>query len=125
MAVLASLVGFCHLVGGFSNRQLVQRTTALLDAPYATREATYDLRRLKRKGLILKTPHSHRYQLTPLGRRVAVLFTKTYGRVLAPGLILLDPKLPNHLKRRSPLATAWRQLDSALEDFTNRQLLAA
>src|SRR6476659_3935001 len=35
---------------GFSNRQLVQRTTALLDAPYATREATYDLRRLKRKG---------------------------------------------------------------------------
>src|SRR6476646_816337 len=50
MAVLASLVGFCHLVGGFSNRQLVQRTTALLDAPYATREATYDLRRLKRKG---------------------------------------------------------------------------
>jgi hypothetical protein len=28
------------------------------------------------------SPHSHRYQLTPLGRRVAVLFTKTYGRVL-------------------------------------------
>ena len=93
--------------------------------PYATRQATYDLRWLKCKGLILKTPHSHRYQLTPLGRRVAVLFTKTYWRVLAPGLILLDPKLPNHLKRRSPLATAWRQLDSALEDFTNRQLLAA
>ncbi len=125
MAVLASLVGFCHLVEGFSNRQLVQHTTALLDAPYPTRQATYDLRRLKRKGLILKTPHSHRYQLTPLGRRVAVLFTKTYGRVLAPGIILLDPKLPNHLKRRSPLATAWRQLDGTLDDFTNRQLLAA
>ena len=60
--------------------------------PYATRQATYDLRWLKCKGLILKTPHSHRYQLTPLGRRVAVLFTKTYWRVLAPGLILLDPK---------------------------------
>lgn len=125
MAVLASLVGFCHLVEGFSNRQLVQHTAALLDAPYATRQATYDLRRLKRKGLILKTPHSHRYQLTPLGRRVAVLFTKTYGRVLAPGLILLDPKLPDDLKRRNPLATAWRQLDGALDDFTNRQLLAA
>ena len=125
MAVLASLVGFCHLVEGFNNRQLVQQTAALLDAPYATRQATYDLRRLKRKGLILKTPHSHRYQLTPLGRRVAVLFTKTYGRVLAPGLILLDPKLPDHLKQRNPLATAWRQLDDALDDFTNRQLLAA
>jgi predicted MarR family transcription regulator len=79
---------------------VVQDTTALLDAPYTTRQATYDLRRLKRKGLILKMPHSHRYQLTPLGRRVAVLFTKTYGRVLAPGLILLDPKTT-----RGPQAT--------------------
>jgi hypothetical protein len=25
----------------------------------------------------------------------------------------------------TPLATAWRQLDGALDDFTNRQLLAA
>ena len=76
---------------------MVGHTAALLDAPYTTRQATYDLRRLKRKGLILKTPHSHRYQLTALGRRVAVLFTKTYGRVLAPRLILLDPKLPAKL----------------------------
>jgi hypothetical protein len=98
----------------------------LLDPAYTTtRQATYDLRRLKRKGLILKISHSHRYQLTDLGRRVAVLFTKTYGRVLAPGLIVLDPQLPASLKRRSPLATAWQQLDSALEDFASRQLLAA
>ena len=125
MALLASLVGFCHLIQGFTNRQLVTQTATLLDAPYSTRQATYDLRRLKRKGLILKIPHSHRYQLTGLGRRVAVLFTKTYGRVLAPGLIVLDPKLPDCLKQRSPLATAWRQLDDALDNFANRQLLAA
>jgi hypothetical protein len=55
--------------------------------------------------------------------RVAVLFTKTYGRVLAPGLIVLDPKLPDSLKQHSPLAT--RQLDDALDNFANRQLLAA
>ena len=54
-----------------------------------------------------------------------MLFTKTYGRVLAPGLIVLDPQLPVSLKRRSPLATAWQQLDSALEDYASRQLLAA
>jgi hypothetical protein len=125
MAVLASLVGFCHLVEGFSNHQLVAQTAAWLDAPYTARQATYDLRRLKHKGLILKIPHSHRYQLTPLGRKVAVLFTKTYGRVLTPGLIVLDPKLPDRLKRRSSLATAWRQLNYAIDDFTSRQLLAA
>ena len=125
MAVLASLVGFCHLVAGFTNSQLVSRTAQLLHRAYSPRQATYDLRRLKRKGLILKIAHSHRYQLTDLGRRVAVLFTKTYGRVLAPGLVVLDPQLPASLKRRSPLATAWQQLNSALEDYASRQLLAA
>ena len=80
----------------------------LLDQPYTSRQATYDLRRLRRKGLIERQPHSHRYQLTARGRRVAVLFTKTYGRVLAPGLTAFDPALPADLAKRSPLATAWR-----------------
>ena len=65
-----------------------------LGEPYTWRQATYDLRRLIRKRLIVKIPHTRRYQLTPVGRRVAVLFTKTYGRVLAPGLGVLDPRLP-------------------------------
>jgi hypothetical protein len=76
MALLAALVGFCHLVAGFSNHQLVDLVSALLDAPYTSRQATYDLRRLTRKELIQHIPASQRYQLTPLGRRVAVLFTK-------------------------------------------------
>jgi hypothetical protein len=125
VAVLAALVGFCYLVEGFTNRQLVGRTRQLLGGPYGTRQATYDLRRLKRKGLIRRLRKKHRYQLTPLGRGVAVLFTKTYGRVLAPGLALLDPTLPDEIRCRSPLATAWRSLDRALNDFAERSLLAA
>ena len=66
----------------------------LLDQPYTTRQATYDLRRLRRQGLIERLPHPNRYQPTPLGRRVMVLFTKTNGRVLASGLVRLDPHLP-------------------------------
>lgn len=56
MAVLAAVVGFCYLVAGFANRQLVERVSALLRTPYSRRQATYDLRRLKRKGLIEKIP---------------------------------------------------------------------
>ena len=37
-------------------------------APYTGRQATYDLRRLKRKGRIQKIQGTHRYQLTGLGR---------------------------------------------------------
>jgi hypothetical protein len=125
VAVLAALVGFCYLVEGFTNRQLVVRTGQLLGGPYGRRQATYDLRRLKRKGLIRRLRKKHRYQLTPLGRGVAVLFTKTYGRVLAPGLALLDPALPDEIRCRSPLAAAWRTLNRALDDYADRSLVAA
>ena len=91
MAVLGALVGFCHLFRGFTNGQLVRHIRALLDGPYSGQQATYDLRRLKRKGLIARIP---RYQLTPRGRRVAVLFTKVYARVFATGLTALDLQLP-------------------------------
>jgi hypothetical protein len=125
MAVLASLVGFCHIVAGFTNRQLVALVSTLLDTAFTTRQATYDLRRLRRKGLITRLPHSRRYQLTDLGRRVAVLFTKAHGRVLAPGLVALDLKLPDEIVQRCPLATAWRRFDDALNDFLDKQLIAA
>src|SRR5207302_6503647 len=85
MALLASLVLFTHTVDGFDNRQLVNLVGRFWDQPYSSRQATYDLRRLRRKALITRMPHSHRYQLTPFGRRAAVLFTKAHTRVLAPG----------------------------------------
>ena len=126
MAVFAALVGFCNVIVGFRNADMVERIEALLDeAPYTSRQATYDLRRLKRKGLIVKIPRSHRYRLTDLGRRVAVLFTKTYGRVLAPGLTALDPRLPDDLAATSPVAVAWRRLDHTLDQFMESRFVAA
>jgi hypothetical protein len=85
VAVLATLVGFCYLLDGFTNGQLTEQVRAFRSAPYTSRQATYDLRRLKRKALIQNIKGTHRYQITRLGRRVAVLFTKTYARVLTPG----------------------------------------
>ncbi len=125
MALLAALLGFGHILAGFTNAQLVQLVGTLLDAPYTARQATYDLRRLRRKGLIQRLPHAQRYHLTPLGRRVAVLFAKTYGRVLCPGFVMLDLALDPALGTRSPLHLAWRQLNRTLDDFIDTQMLAA
>ena len=58
---------------------------------------TYDLRRLRRKGLIRRVPASQRYELTDHGRRIAVFFTKTYTRILNPSLAELDPTLPDDM----------------------------
>jgi hypothetical protein len=89
-------------------------------APYAGRQPTYDLRRLKRKGLIQKIQGTHRYQLTGLRRGVAVLFTETYSRILTQGLSMLDLKLPEEIAARSPLATAWRCMQRRLDGLTRR-----
>ncbi len=54
-----------------------------------------------------------------------MLFTKAYGPVLTPPLAALSPRLPPQLSERSPLAIAWRKLDQVLDDFMDRQMIAA
>ncbi len=124
MALLTALVGFSHFLAGFRNRQLVELVGALLGVPYSSRQASYDLRWLGRKGLISRLPRSQRYQLTPLGRTVAVLFLKAHGRILGQGFALVDAALPDDIARGNPLTVAWRHLDSALDDFLTRQMIA-
>lgn len=125
MALMAAIAGFCHLIAGFDNRALAQQMRALLDPGYSARQATYDLRRLRRKQIIERLPGTHRYQLTQTGRAVAVLFTKAYGRILGPGLATLDPHLPSDITPRSPLAQAWKQLTTQLDQFIGRGLAPA
>jgi Mn-dependent DtxR family transcriptional regulator len=76
---------------------------------------TYDLRRLRRKGLIERRPRTQRYTLTPDGRRLAVFFTKTYTRIVNPSLAELDPHLPDTIARRTALGRPWRDFEHALD----------
>jgi hypothetical protein len=125
MALMAAITGFRHLLTGFTNGTLTGRMRGLLDQGYTSRHATYDLRRLRRKQIIERIPGTHRYQVSPVGRAIAVLFTKTYGRILGPGLAALDSRLPDDLAKRSPLALAWKQLTRELDRFIDHGLAAA
>src|SRR5450631_4389503 len=68
MALLACLCTFQHLFAGLTNRTLRPQIAELI-AGYTTGQMTYDLRRLRRKGLIRRIPKSQRYELTAFGRR--------------------------------------------------------
>lgn len=126
MAVLSAVLGFVHCLVGFTNAELVERVGPLLDQlSYSSRQATYDLRRLKRKGVIYRIPRTQRYLLTPFGRRIATWFTKAHGRVLTPGLAWTDPTLPDDIAYRSRLATTWRAFDRAIDAFIADQTIAA
>ena len=54
---------------------------------------TYQLRRLRLHGLIERMPNSFRYRVTDLGFRAALFFTRTYNRLLRPGLAAALPAL--------------------------------
>jgi hypothetical protein len=114
MALLACLCAYTHLFQGLTNRSLRELVAGLIPG-YSARQMTYDLRRLRRKGLIRREPRSQRYQLTDQGRRIAVFFTKTYTRIVNPSLAELDPHLPAEIAARSPLARAWRAFEHALD----------
>ena len=114
MALLASLCAFCHLFDGITNRSLRALVAGLLPG-YTARQMTYDLRRLRRKGLIRRLPRSHRYELTDHGRMIAVFFTKTHTRIVNPSLAELDPRLPDAIARRTPLGRPWRDFEHALD----------
>jgi len=76
------------------------------------------------KAYIVKIA-TQRYPLARLGRRAALLFTKTYGRALAPGLSALDPRLPAEVAARSSLSTAWHGFERNLDRFIQANLVAA
>jgi predicted MarR family transcription regulator len=56
----------------------------LLGVPYSMGQMSYDLRRLRMKGLIRRLPRSNTYVLTPDGQRVAIFYTKLHNRLLRP-----------------------------------------
>jgi hypothetical protein len=114
MALLACLCSFQHLFAGLTNRSLRELIAGLIPG-YTARQMTYDLRRLTRKGFIQRIPRSHRYEVTDKGHRLAVFLTKTYTRIVNPSLAELDPALPDEIADRSPLATAWRAFERALQ----------
>jgi hypothetical protein len=122
-ALLAAIVVFRLLPAGFANRDLRAHLAALLGLDPDTMTAgrmTYDLRRLRLHGLIERIPHTHRYRVTAQGLRTAWFFTRTYNRVLRPGLAdLNDPA------STGPLCASFNQLDRHFEHLTDNAGLAA
>src|SRR4030081_2536552 len=59
MALVGALCIALNATVGFTNRSLRAHVAGLLGTAYTTSQMTYDLRRLRRKGLIQRLPRSH------------------------------------------------------------------
>jgi hypothetical protein len=117
-ALLQALLVFRLLPNGFRNRDVRDLLAGLLgkDADeISAGQVSYDLRRLRAHGLIARISGSHRYRTNDRGLHHAMLITHIDTRLLQPGLAqLTDPAPPT----ASPLRTAARNYQRALDDFT-------
>ena len=120
-ALCQALTGFAHVPAGFRHRDLRPRVAALLGRTYAAAHMTYDLRRLRLRGLIQRVTRTHRYRLTFSGLRVAFFYSKLYLRIFRPHA----PALESHQDFPRPLRTAFDQLDAAIERIHQEAALAA
>ena len=99
-------------VTGITNRSLRALMTGLLGAPYGMTQASYDLARLRRNGLITRRLHSNTYDLTTDGLAFAIFYTKVHDRVLAPLFAAGQPQSPPQL--RAALNVIERHIDERL-----------
>jgi len=92
---------------------------------YSSAQASYDLRRLRLKGLIERVEGSNTYRVTNHGLRVAAFFTQLATRVIVPALTdLADLGRPSPPAPR-PLAIAWRTYERELDKQLRSARLAA
>ena len=101
-------------VTGITSRSPRALMTGLLAAPYGMSQASYDLARLRRNGLITRRPHANTYDLTPDGLAFAIFCTKVHDRVLAPLFAVGQPQAPPQLS--TALLTIEHIIDARLAD---------
>jgi len=123
LALLSCLVLFRLLPRGFTNRDLRQHVGPLLGTQLNSGQMSYDLRRLRLHGLIERLPKTRRYYVTELGFRAALFLSRSYARLLRPGLASLVPG--SEPPASVPLRRAFDRLDNAIQQAWETQQLAA
>ena len=85
---------------------------------YSAGRATYDLRRLIRKGLIYRAPGTHRYLVTPYGWKLARLYARLEARIFRPALVAIEPNgiADPHPQLSRALAKVDQHLDALILD---------
>src|SRR5437016_6596595 len=124
-ALLTALVGFRLLPEGFVNRDvraLLARLLGVAPDTMTSGSLTYHLRRLRLHGLIARIAGTHRYRVTRSGLRTALFFTRTYARVLRPGLAHVLPRAPTPT---SDLRRTFDALEAAMDRWCADAKLAA
>jgi hypothetical protein len=104
-ALAGALANMLCAVTGITSKSLRALMTALPGTACTMNQASCDLARLARNGLITRIPRRNLDALTPGGLRFAIFYTKVHDRVLRPLMAGDQPQAP------PPLRQALRTVD--------------
>jgi hypothetical protein len=132
LALLQALCCFVHLLGHgrFRSKDLLTDVHKALDNPnYKLSQLRYDLGKLRGKGLVKRVQGTQRYELSPTGYRIAVLYLKLYQRLYAPLTAgILTPVATDKevlTNRTAKLDRLYLAVDQALQKLTDYVGIAA
>ena len=120
-ALLSVLVLFSVQPEGFQAKNFRALLAPLLGsdpAQLSQGQISYNLRRLRLRGLIARVPKSHRYRVTAEGIRIALFCTRTHARIFRTGLALIRTS-------SAPLNRAFDALDKQIDHLCCQAKLAA
>jgi hypothetical protein len=128
LALMHALVRFSYIAAAstFTTKEIYPHAINALGsspADYTLAALRYDLSKLRAKGLVRKLPRSRRYQLTPHGYSLCVVFLKLFERIYAPLTAALlhpmsgDSKLQQH--KRTQLDRLYQRIADDLDQLLN------
>ena len=111
-AVLAAVVALAAAPRGFTVADLTEKVHSMTgETDYRVRQAAYDLRKLRAKGLVEKPERSRRYVVAPDAARTITALSVLRDQVVSP--ILAGVRSPRQGRKPS----AWTQVDRDYESL--------
>lgn len=108
-AALAGAAAMSVAPEGFTVAEFAARVNAMTGTDYTSRQAAYDLRKLRAKHLVVKPDHTHRYHVPPGAARTMSALAVLRDHVLAPIIAGV------HSPRPGPRPATWTQIDRDYE----------
>jgi hypothetical protein len=112
-ALAGALTVWDFAVSGITNQRLRAWMTGLRGVPYSMNQASCDLARLRRNGLIERIARSNTYRLTADGLTFALVYSRVHDQVLYPLTAHDQP-----IAVPAPIRAAWhaitRHIDSTI-----------
>ena len=125
-AVMMAVLSLSSGGRGFRAEQLAERVAEKLGTPYTSRQAAYDLKKLRGKGLIEKIKGTHRYLAPADGLRTIMAVVVLREKILKPLLTGTVSRRNGHPpENRDPLDKHYQIIRDEMEEILQELKIAA